>query len=141
MIFIDTNVIVDLAISERPFHLEAKSFFEECARRNIELSSSVLCLGTFCYLLESKAKLKHKEVKEWLHKLTKLIMLIPTENTDARQAAFSSIKDTEDAILYFTAVSNECDAFITQNTKDFPRSLEIPVFTPDQMTKELDEAD
>jgi predicted nucleic acid-binding protein len=141
MIFIDTNILVDLADSDRVFHPEAQQLLMACARQRITMTTSVLCIGTFCYLLERKMKLKAPEIKKWMKDLSSFLTLLPTSNQMLELAASSSFIDVEDAILYFTATSNECESFITNNIKDFTSALEIPVLTPSQMIKIISDAD
>ncbi len=60
-------------------------------------------------------------------------MLIDTSHQDVNAAIESKIKDLEDAILYYTAISNNCEFIITRNVKDFPESNEqISILKPEE---------
>ena len=126
---------MDFTVPQGKFHQDAKNLIHFCGDNDIEMATSVLCVGTFVYLIRKRLKLTSIEVKNKLTELDLFITLVPTHNRELVTSAFSSFKDLEDAILYFTAVENQCDAFITQNTKDFPQPLPIPVLTPAQFFK------
>ena len=138
-LFFDTNVWADYAITERSNHEISSNLIIRCLDERREMIFSVASLCTLCYLLE-RDKVKLSDIRVILSAISEMGISVHTEKQVFNKAVKSKFTDLEDAILYFTAVSNECDAFITQNTKDFPKSLEIPVFTPEQMMKELDEA-
>lgn len=127
---------MEFSDSNRPFHQDAIDMISGCLKKRINLCTSILCVGTYCYLLENKMQLNSTEIKKKLANLETLLKIIPSSNTSLRSAYSSSFTDLEDAILYFTAVENQCDAFITQNTKDFPEPLPIPVLTPAQFLRD-----
>lgn len=137
MIFLDTNVLIDFADGDRIKHIEVVEFIKFCSRQKIVMSSSILCLGTFCYLLESKMKLNHIEVKNWLKNLNGLVQLLPSYNKVLTLATTSGFRDVEDALLYYTAVENQCDSFVTSNLKDFSEPHLIPVQTPAQFLEQI----
>lgn len=78
-----------------------------------------------------------KKAIKWMISFSELI---PTTKGMIEPAMNSEFKDLEDAILFFTATENSCEAFITQNIKDFPEPHPIPVLTPNQMLEKLHES-
>lgn len=135
-LFFDTNIWADYAIVDRSNHEISSGLILRCLEEGKEMAFSVASLCTLCYLLE-REKMKVGDIRFFLDVISEMGISVHTEKSIFKKATKSTFTDLEDAILYFTAVSNNCDAFITQNIKDFPKSLEIPVFTPEQMTNEL----
>lgn len=138
MIFLDTNILIDFADSKRSRHNDTVELLRTCTSQRVVMTTSVLCVGTFCYLLESRAKLSSPEIKNWLLKLSQLLSLIPTDKLVLQYSAESKFTDVEDAILYYSALSNDCEAFITNNVRDFPSNSNLPVFTPQLFLDQLE---
>jgi predicted nucleic acid-binding protein len=129
-VFLDTNIIVDYAVGNRPKHEQASLILELCSSRSIIIGATPASLCTLCYLLE-REKWPHKEVKNWLNAFSDLIEIVNTSKEDIQSAAASTIADTEDAIMLFSAVSSGYDFFITSNERDFPRKQKgITIVTP-----------
>lgn len=130
-VFLDTNIIVDYAVSNRPNHPTASLLIELCLSRSIVIGSSPASLCTLSYLLE-KDKWPHKEVKKWVNAFSDLIEIVNTSKEDIQSATVSPITDTEDAIMLFSALSSGYDFFVTNNERDFPEKQKgITIVTPD----------
>jgi len=128
--FVDTNVFLD-QILHRTNDDTANTFFLSCIEQLHNLVTSVSCIQTIIYILE-KEKLEREMIRNAILRINELVKQTVTSNLSIAKAMKSDFKDLEDAILYFTAVENQCDAFITRNVKDFPKPHSIPVFTPEE---------
>lgn len=134
-LFVDTNIFLDLILTRGKLSDHAKAFFMEAIEKKWPLCTSISCIQTIIYVLE-KNNHPRDRIAESIAYLNQLIELIHTTSMDISKAVTSSFSDLEDAILFYTAVSNECVAFITQNVKDFPKNaVSIQVVTPQDFIK------
>ena len=70
-------------------------------------------------------------MKNWLSAFSDLIEIVDTSKEDIQSAAASTIADTEDAIMLFSALSSGYDFFITSDEWDFPKKQKgITIVTP-----------
>lgn len=83
--------------------------------------TSVSCIQTVIYVLQ-KSGCNQDVVRNSVAKINALVLVANTSNEDIASAIQSKFNDLEDAILYYTAISNNCDTVITRNVKDFPAS-------------------
>ncbi|MEQ9423544.1 MAG: PIN domain-containing protein [Cyclobacteriaceae bacterium] len=131
-IFVDTNVFLDLLLNRKNYGVFASEFFSECIDRKAQLITSVSCLQTVIYVM-NKTGCTQDVVRNSIMKINDLVTLANTSESDIIKAVSSDLSDLADAILYFTAVSNNCDRFITRNTKDFPNSNDkMSVLKPEE---------
>ncbi len=135
--FIDTNVFLDQALSRSRAEI-VYDFFLRCINQKLDLITSISCIQTVLYILE-KEKVDREDRYKAILRLNELVDQAPTSRQAIATAMQSNFKDMEDAILYYTAVENGCDAFVTQNVTDFPSHDLIPVFTPAQMIFKFNE--
>ncbi len=109
-VFADTNIIIDF-IENRDFERDSISTFfllAENAEIEIYISESVITNALYITNLPEQLNLVLKIVRTCCFKI------------EAFQEGLSSMyKDKEDAILYFGALQNKMDYFITRNKKDF----------------------
>jgi len=130
-LFLDTNVFIDYLIPNSRFHEPIALVIEQCKREKIFVKIAMVSVCTACYLFE-KDKIPSIDVKSILLKISKGFVLCNGAKSTLELSASSNFTDLEDAILFFTAVENQCDAFITRNLKDFPEPHIIPVQSPAQ---------
>lgn len=131
-LFIDTNIFLDLLLKRGGFGEQANTFFSTCIDQKIHLLTSVSCVQTIIYILQ-KTGCTRGVVINSVAKINELVAMANTSSEDINKAIKSDFIDLEDAILYYTAISNGCDVLITQNVKDFPKSNEeLAVLKPNE---------
>jgi len=109
-----------------------KSFLFKAADQKCRLLTSISCILTIIYILE-KNKYSGNSIKAFVLYVNELVSLCETSREDIIAAVQSNFKDLEDAILYQTALSNQCKAIITQNVQDYPKNSKlIKVIKPDE---------
>lgn len=130
-IFIDTNIFLDLLLKRGELGLFANNFFAKSIDAKAQLFTSVACIQTVIYVLQ-KSGCSREVVNESVSKINELVTLASTSADDIDQAVQSNFRDLEDAILYYTAISNNCEKFVTRNVGDFPVATgEIEVLKPE----------
>ena len=132
-IFLDTNIIVDFVL-ERNNELDAiKEIIYLGELNKIELFFSESIIATSIYLFQ-KQKIDALTI---VREICKTITVIPFSN-DVLYYPLEKFKDIEDGLLYFTAVKNKMDYFITRNVKDFTFLFpSLPVKSPTNFLKEI----
>jgi predicted nucleic acid-binding protein len=122
-VFADTNIIIDL-IENRDFDRASISslfLLAEQAEIEIFISESVITNALYITNLPEQINLVLKIVHTCCFKIESF-----------QKGLTSFYKDKEDAILYFGALQNKVDYFITRNKKDFAKFSvsALPVLSP-----------
>jgi predicted nucleic acid-binding protein len=127
-VFLDTNVVLDLALNRTEFVKDAESIFSLKDRGKIDIHISALTLSTVAYFAD-----KHKQDPFVIvGKFIDWINIIDLETIFFKQVIASDFLDFEDGLQYFSAIKVKgIEAIITRNVKDFKTSV-IPVLTPAQ---------
>ena len=134
-IFVDTNILVDLIADRRPFSKFAVEIFSKAEERKIKLYTSSHSIATTHYLL--KKYVDEKELREILHNILDYLSIIVIDQDVIKKGLKSKHKDFEDALQIISAYSIEkLDCIVTRNIRDF-KDAEIPILTPEELTKRL----
>jgi predicted nucleic acid-binding protein len=129
-VFVDTNIVIDL-IENRDFEREAvHSIFNMAEHDEIQVYVSETVITNSLYITG---------LAEQLNRLLKIVKVCCIKKSSMQTALSGNYKDREDAILYFGAVENDMDFFITRNTKDFKPMIQkqLPVVTAKQFLNAL----
>src|SRR5690606_15056122 len=125
VVFVDTNVIVDLLAERPPFSKYAIELFAMAENGDVLLYTSSHSIATTHYLL--KKHVGEKELRAILYSLLDFISPIAIDISILKRSLLSNHKDFEDAIQIDAASSiPELDFIVTRNLKDF-KSANLPV--------------
>jgi predicted nucleic acid-binding protein len=130
-VFVDVNIVIDL-IEKREFELEfTKSIFLLAEQNNIEVYISESVISNALYITN---------LPKQLNLLLEIVNTINISREILKKALESDFKDKEDAILYYGALDNKMDYFITRNKKDFIKFSEknLPVLSAKEFCTELE---
>jgi predicted nucleic acid-binding protein len=128
-ILIDTNVVIDLLAQRDPFYKNTSRLFTLASKKLITAYVSSLTLVTTHFIVSRE--LSESETRKVIRKFKSIANVLDLKDTYLNQALDSEFKDFEDAIQYHTALSNNLDAIITRNKRDFKKS-HIPVYTTEE---------
>lgn len=129
VVFLDTNVVLDLLGEREPFYFSAAKIATMADRGDITLVVSALSYSTVFYIL---SKFEGSDTAR--NKMRKFKVIAQTSDlTDqiVEKALASDFPDFEDALQYYCAIQSNCKILITRNERDFKASS-IPVMTPDE---------
>ncbi|MFN8265825.1 MAG: PIN domain-containing protein [Chitinophagaceae bacterium] len=129
-VFTDTNIVIDL-IENRDFEREAvHAIFNMAEADEIQVYVSETVITNSLYITG---------LAEQLYRLLKIVKLCCFKKTTFNTGLTGKIKDREDAILYFGALENDMDYFITRNVKDFKsfQQSRLPVLTAKQFVNSI----
>jgi len=109
-IFTDTNIVIDF-LEQRPFELNyVNRIFELAENNEITVFVSESVITNALYLTE---------LNQQIDRLLTIIGIICIDTNTFKNAMKSSFKDKEDGILYYGALHQKIDYFVTRNKKDF----------------------
>ena len=128
-VLIDTNIVIDLLAQREPFYKSTSRLFTLASKKQINAYVSSLTLVTTHFVVSRE--LSETETRKIIRKFKAIINVLDLKESYINTALDSEFRDFEDAIQYQTAVSNNLEAIITRNKRDFKKSL-IPVYTTEE---------
>lgn len=129
-VFADTNIIIDL-IENRDFdRASIASLFSLAENAEIEIYISESVVTNALYVTN---------LPEQINLLLKIVHTCCFKTETFQKGLLNMYKDKEDAILYFGAIQNKMDYFITRNKKDFLKFTEttLPVLSPKEFLDKI----
>lgn len=138
-IFVDTNIILEL-FENRTYADKVDKILEYCEQNQWIKFISVGSFYTITYLTERmlRRKLIHqpelaKIQRTILRDILNNFRIAPTSR-DTLQAGISddAFTDLEDSYQHQTAITANCDIFLTINTKDFATNSNLKILSPDE---------
>jgi len=131
-IFLDANVVLEYALL-RKNAASVKTLLSdiEASKYKGFISSSVFQICSY-WMLKAYGYAKTREL---LLDMLSFIKIVDCKHEIIVNALNSSIKDIEDALQYYTALSNQMDYFITFD-KDLKKSAipSLPIFSPHEFS-------
>lgn len=128
--FLDTNVIIDFIADRKPFSKAAARLFDYSEKDKVKIFISSLSYSNIYYVV--KKATSHKEMISILRELESMTETIDVTKSIIKSSLSSDFKDFEDAIQYFTAISNKkTTAIVTRDTKDYKNS-QLAVLSPEE---------
>lgn len=126
-LFLDANIVIDALLRSGDLRDNALRILSLSETGQAEVFCSSLSLATASYFME-KAKMDHDEIVDRLNIFCEYCTPTRVDADIVHQALDSVFTDFEDALQYFSALSESVDVIITRNSKDFSASL-LPVMT------------
>lgn len=134
-IMIDTNIILDVLLEREPFYEYSKAILELCEKRKIHGFISASSATDIFYLVR-KALSSTEAAYDALGEILNIVKILTVTNDDVNKAFLQKAKDFEDCLLATCAKSNNCDAIITRNKKDFI-TFGITLFSPEEFIENI----
>ncbi len=134
-LFLDTNVVIDVLDKREPFSTEAALLFEFAEKEAISIFIAAVSFNVIYYVL--RRKIGHKITLTVLDELTRFVTIVNVTQEVIKDAITSGNSDFEDAIQYYSAISNtKIEAIITRDPKGFKKS-KLPIFKPTEVLELL----
>ncbi len=126
-VFVDTDVILDVALARKPF-LEHSKIVLAMLENNIAIGHvSSNCVANIYYIFRKVGG--DINARELIKKLLKYMTVISIEQSDVFEALKSNMPDFEDAMQNYSAIRNQCACIITRNIEDY-QSSKLDVYSP-----------
>jgi predicted nucleic acid-binding protein len=138
-LFLDTNVIIDVLANRLPFSGPAAKLLDLGDKNKVSLYISALSFSNIYYILRKECS--HKQLIAHLRDLEAISTIMEVSANIIHEALNSGIKDLEDAIQLYTALSNKkIKAIITSGPKGF-RNTGLSILTPDETLRIIENID
>jgi len=132
MIFIDTDILLDMALQRIPFWADAANLLNRVAKGKVRAGTTPLVIANCLYII---TRLEDKKVAEAFAIATlELLEEVPLTFHHQAQAFQSEFKDKEDAFNYFAAFEIGAQTIMTRNKSDY-KTAKIPVLTAAEYLK------
>jgi predicted nucleic acid-binding protein len=116
-VFLDTNIVIDFFVKERPCHEYAKKVFKMLDENQLYGFISESVITNMAYVL--RKYFNPIIVRQIIEDILSLTSLLPANNKLVSNAIKGKISDLEDAILYEIATDNKLHYFISNDLSDF----------------------
>ena len=126
-IFIDSDVILDVATGRMPFAEHSKialSLIENGYALGVISSNSIT---NIYYVLRNTSP--NDKARLFIKTILKYISIITVDHDSVLTALDSKFLDFEDGVQNYCALKNQCDLILTRNIKDYSNS-ELQVLEP-----------
>ncbi|WPR78030.1 PIN domain-containing protein [Algoriphagus sp. NG3] len=125
--FLDSDVILDYLLKRTPFNSYAREIFQLAFNRKIEIYTSSLAISNIHYI--SRKQVGKQQSLKLIKDFLELCKVLSVGEQEIYLAVKSNFPDFEDAIQYFTVISNpEISGIITRNTSDYTHST-LPIYS------------
>jgi predicted nucleic acid-binding protein len=131
-VFLDTNIIIDYLLETRHKHLLAKDIISHCYNGSLNGCISETVITNTAYIV--RKMLNQAQLNFVFGGFCSFLDVLGISSPLVIKACNANFNDLEDAILYQIALENECQYFITTNTKDFISisQSQLKVVTPEE---------
>ena len=126
-LFLDTNIVIDALLWTGELRDAALRILSLSEKGQAKIFCSALSLATASYFME-KSRMEHGEIVERLSIFCEYCAPTRVDADIIRQALDSAFTDFEDALQYFSALTEDAEVIITRNGKGFAASR-LPVMT------------
>ena len=132
-IYLDTDVIIDFLV-DNPKHAENMArLFTYADQGKLVIHIAALSFSNIYYV--TRKFVGKTRSLELLHRLDKLVNILPVDEQIIRQALVAGFSDFEDAIQNYTAKQlKEIRTIVTRNTRDYAKS-DLAIHTPESYLK------
>lgn len=128
-LLLDTNILLDVAMEERPEHAYALMLMEEFAYGDAQGYIASLSIKDVYYVLSKYAS--ERPAREYVLALMELLEVVRVDSVICKTAASSDEPDLEDGIVRACAESLPVDYIISRDASAFERST-IKRYTPQE---------
>ncbi len=129
IVFLDTNIILDVLAMRSPYHIAAVKLFSLADNEKIVLTCTALSFANAAYHI--RKSIGQQETLAKLQKLKIICKVLVTSDASVEKALHSNFIDFEDALQYFSAVEGKASVIITRDSKGY-RNSDIPVMNAEE---------
>ena len=126
-IFVDSDVILDVALARQPFVEASQQVLALCENGAFTGCISSNSVANIYYILRKLGG--DEKARIFIKQLLKFLVIIPVDHVGMSKALDSKFTDFEDAIQHFAALSFGCTAIVTRNVQDY-KLAELNVVLP-----------
>lgn len=129
--YLDTNVLLDVLMNTRKYHLDSATILQVANRGIIEICFSSQSIIDAAYIFSQKEKLPIERFKSAISTLIRIASISSITKEHLKYAIQSSINDFEDAAQLGCYLDTDCDVIITSDKK-WKKYIHQNVYTPEE---------
>lgn len=130
-LMIDTNIFLDVLTRREPFFERAKAVLRLCEDKKVQGFLPASSVTDIFYLI--RRQLHSTDLAyQALGSVLDIAKVLTVTNEDVLNAYLTRAADFEDCLLAVCAKSNQCDAIVTRNKKDF-LPFGITLLSPEEL--------
>jgi len=129
-VFIDSDVILDVATGREPFYGDSQAVLALAEARTFLPYTSPNSITNIYYIYKKLSS--SAEAKSFIKDLIEIVEVAGVDNDVIVNALESKFFDFEDSVQHFCAVRGRCDFLVTRNSKDYSFS-EVRVLEPKEL--------
>lgn len=125
-VFLDTNIIIDILDTKRPFNAKAKRLIKILTLKEFEMAISEDMLSTIFYIVKDK-----RAVLKFLRSILDKWLIFPYGEKVIKESielAYEKGLDLEDVLQCICAKQNGCSYFLTSDKKFFTCGIDIAIY-------------
>ena len=135
-IFLDTNILVDLVLQDRPYHKYAEMILKCVQTGKLLAYTSTQSILDLSYICTKGNKSRVSEIGKIVQKISNDFIVCDTVQHHLALAAQHYSTDYEDAVLAATAIDAYCDLIVTGDVL-FDDPFGLPLVSPDEFCREF----
>jgi len=120
LLFVDTDIVLDLLARREPFYAAAATLFSQAENGSVTLHVSSLTFSNLFYIL--RKQVPASKAHEILLTFKQLVTVVAVDDTIVEQSLHAGFTDFEDALQYFSALSAGCSVLITRNLRHYRKA-------------------
>lgn len=128
-LFLDTNVLLDILMDSRQYHLESATILQLGEKGIAQLVISTQSILDAAYVFTQKDKASIDTFKKAIRFILTVTTIAAIDENNIKAALRSTIDDFEDSAQIDCAKDAECD-FMISSDKKWRNYTELPVYTP-----------
>lgn len=131
-VFIDTDVILDVALARVPFFQASRAVLAMAENGIVLAHVSSNCIANLYYILRKSGG--DSNARKFIAGLVSFVTVIPVEHQNVLDSLESKFSDSEDALQNSSAMTHQCEYIITRNIGDYKHSA-LKVFLPEELVR------
>lgn len=131
-VFIDSDVILDVALARNPFFKTSKIILALAENNVIIGNMSSNCVANIYYVLRKVGG--DINARKFISLIVSYISVITIDHQNVLEGLKSKFSDFEDALQYYSAQEHQCEYIITRNIEDYKYS-KVKVLLPEDFIK------
>ena len=129
IVFIDTNIVLDVMLANADFYDESNSVLSYCTEGFDFYISAASC--TDIYYITKRTLRDTETTKQVMKNLLTTVSVAGVDETCIRNALESDWNDFEDSVQHEVAQQIKADIIVTRNRSDYAHSS-VRIMTPDE---------
>jgi len=134
VVFLDTNVLLDVLLARKPFLNDAQRLWTMAERGQIQAAVSGISFLNVYYVVRRLASGREADLA--VRGMRAVFQIVPLDREIIDEAIQSPVADFEDAVQHASAIRAAANCIVTRNERHF-RGATIPIMGPDVFLAKL----